>query len=204
MNLPFSQACENNKDAILEVLLTEFSNSKHVLEIGSGTGQHACYFSKEMPFLTWQCSDLLVNHDVLNSRIDLARQKNLFRPISLDLQKPWQLEHLKAEQKHIDAIFTANTLHIMRWQLVINFFAGAAMHLPVNGILAIYGPFNYQGQFTSESNAEFNAWLKARDNDSGIRDFEAIEQLAKNSKLTLINDYAMPANNRLLVFKKVR
>tara|TARA_B110000238_G_scaffold61305_1_gene67136 strand:- start:241 stop:843 length:603 start_codon:yes stop_codon:yes gene_type:complete len=199
MTKPFSQACENNKQSILAKLSLAFSQSKQILEIGSGTGQHAVYFAKHLPKLHWQTSDLLINHQGINQWIDQFPARNIQRPIALDLSTLSSLSNMTAI---IDGIYTANTLHIISWSLVIKFFKELACHLTPNGIICIYGPFNYKGQFTSESNASFDLRLKERDINSGIRDFEAIVELAKTAKLQLINDHQMPANNRLLVFIK--
>jgi len=199
MNKPFSQACENNKKPILLVLEKIFSNTEQVLEIGSGTGQHAVYFAQNLPHLQWQTSDLLINHQGINLWLDETPLTNLQRPLSLDLSKTWSLADKVVP---IDAIFTANTLHIISWPLVIKFFEGITLNLATKGVLAIYGPFNYQGEFTSESNGNFDLWLKDRDINSGIRDIEAITKLAGSAGLLLINDHEMPANNRLLVFVK--
>jgi predicted N-acyltransferase len=197
-NKAFSQACENNKDAILSTLQTAFKNSRQVLEIGSGTGQHAVYFARNLPHLQWQTSDLLINHAGINQWITQYPSNNLSSPITVDLNTPWAASLTRP----VDAIFTANTLHIISWPLVHKFFDGVAQCLAKNGTLCIYGPFNYQGKFTSASNADFDLWLKDRDSGSGIRDFEAIQQLAQTAGLTLTTDHAMPANNRLLVLTK--
>jgi len=196
MTKPFSQSCENNKHPILEILSSAFEKQKHVLEIGSGSGQHAVYFSKNLPFLTWQTSDLLINHKGINHWIDTYPTSNIRRPLTIDLAKKKSLE------ENVDAIFSANTLHIISWPLVQNFFNIVKEHLLPNGVLCIYGPFNYKGKYTSESNANFDLWLKARDKRSGIRDFEAVCQLASKVGLSLIGDVEMPANNRILIFKK--
>ncbi|TWX73588.1 DUF938 domain-containing protein [Colwellia sp. C1TZA3] len=196
MNKPFSQACENNKLAILAALVDSFKTSKTVLEVGSGSGQHAVYFAPNMPWLSWQTSDILANHQGISQWLKEYPVGNLLHPIELDLNHPWPIEK-------IDAIYTANTLHIVSWPLVAAFFSGVSQHLNPQGKLCIYGPFNYQGQYSSESNAGFDIWLKERDNQSAIRDVEAIIALAENVDLSLENDHAMPANNRLLVFKKL-
>ena len=198
-NMPeiaFSQACENNKTAILSVLKLAFNNANNVLEIGSGTGQHAIFFAENLPYINWQTSDLLINHYSINKRIDDYAGNNLSRPLIVDLNQAWQLK------QQPDAIFTANTLHIVSWPLVQSFFINAAMNISKNGKLCIYGPLNYEGKYTSESNANFDLWLKARSVDSGIRDFEAIEQLALAAGFSFLADNEMPANNRLLVFSK--
>ncbi|TYK67323.1 DUF938 domain-containing protein [Colwellia echini] len=204
MNKPFSQACENNKQPILSVLNKTFANTRHVLEIGSGTGQHAAYFSQQLPHLTWQTSDLIINHPSINLWLDELKESNARRPIEIDLagssaNNTWQ--QLSAEQT-IDGLFTANTLHIISWPLVVKFFEGISKNLSVNSHVCIYGPFNYQGKFTSESNANFDLWLKSRDINSGIRNIEDILKLATSADLELIKDHTMPANNRLLEFIK--
>jgi len=196
MTKPFSQACENNKQPILDILNSAFTNQKHVLEIGSGSGQHAVYLAKNLPTITWQTSDLLINHLGINQWIDDFYIPNIKRPIVVDLAQ----DHPILDK--VDTIFTANTLHIISWPLVQNFFKLVEEQLPSEGILCIYGPFNYQGKYTSESNANFDIWLKTRDKDSGIRDIEAVCQLATKSGLSLKEDIAMPANNRILVFNK--
>jgi cyclopropane fatty-acyl-phospholipid synthase-like methyltransferase len=195
MNKPFSQACENNKSSILALLTQAFSKCKNVLEVGSGTGQHAVYFAPNMTWLSWQTSDMLLNHQGISQWLQEYPAGNLLSPIELDLNHPWPIEK-------VDAIYTANTLHIVSWSLVQAFFQGVSQHLNLQGKLCIYGPFNYQGQYSSESNASFDIWLKERDNESAIRDFEAIVALAEQAGLTLENDHAMPANNRLLEFSK--
>jgi cyclopropane fatty-acyl-phospholipid synthase-like methyltransferase len=197
MNKPFSQACENNKQPILAILTNVFSKNTHVLEIGSGTGQHATYFGQHLPHLTWQTSDLPVNHPGIHSWLSEVALTNVLKPIVIDLNETWPIGNTA-----IDAIYTANTLHIISWALVVKFFEGIADNLQPGANVCIYGPFNYQGKFTSESNANFDLWLKERDKNSGIRDIEAILTLASSAGLNLIDDHTMPANNRLLVFKK--
>lgn len=196
MSLSFSQACENNKAPILSVLKNAFKHQEHVLEIGSGTGQHAAYFAKHLPQLHWQTSDLAVNHPGISERVSESRLNNLSLPVTLDLNEVWP-----SLTKNIDGIFTANTLHIVSWSLVEKFFKGVKNNLAADGVLCLYGPFNYHGKFTSDSNAQFDLLLKDRDKNSGIRDVEAIIKLANTAGLTLTDDHAMPANNRLLTFK---
>lgn len=192
---PFSQACENNKGPILEVLKTVFNKTKSVLEVGSGTGQHSVFFAEQLPHLQWYTSDRRINHEGINLWHKEANLTNLHGPLELDLNYAWPVNN-------VDAIYTANTFHIVSWQLVEQFFKGVSTHLVSQGVVCIYGPFKYQGQFTSASNEEFDRFLTQRDPFSGIRDFEAIEQLARHAGLTLISDTAMPANNQLLVFKR--
>jgi len=199
MNKPFSQACENNKRPILNILKKVFSKTNHVLEIGSGTGQHAVFFGEHLPSLIWQTSDLAINHQGINLWLDEAARANVARPIVIDLNKTWPQPNNK---RSIDGLYTANTLHIISWPLVVKFFQGIAQNLASEANVCIYGPFNYHGKFTSESNANFDLWLKDRDVNSGIRDIEAVLLLANSAGLTLIDDHEMPANNRLLVFSK--
>lgn len=196
MNKPFSQACANNRQPILEILKTEFAEARHVLEIGSGTGQHAVYFAERLPWLYWQTSDLAMNHAGINAWIDDYRGDNLSRPLALDVAKaPWP-----AEATNVDAIFTANTCHIMPWSAVEAMFA----HLPDTcRRLAIYGPMKYGGEFTTGSNRNFDQWLKMQAPHQGVRDFEAIDGLARGRGFELIDDYAMPANNQLLIWVRV-
>ncbi|MEL4430827.1 DUF938 domain-containing protein [Shewanella mangrovisoli] len=199
--LPFSQACENNKAPILAVLQTAFASAKQVLEIGSGTGQHAVYFAENLPQLFWQTSDQTDYLEGISARCrQQGHQKginNLGLPFALDVTQPWPID-----DPRIDAVFSANTLHIMSQTMVEAFFTGLGQYLPQLKTLCIYGPFNYQGQFTSDSNRQFDQYLKQRDSESGIRDIEWIIQLAQAQAFTLIADTAMPANNRLLHFSK--
>jgi hypothetical protein len=199
MNKPFSQACENNKRPILNVLTNVFSKSEHVLEIGSGTGQHAAFFGQHLPHLSWQTSDLAINHQGINLWLDEAALTNVQRPLDIDLHKTWPLPN---NNIRLDGLYTANTLHIISWPLVVKFFEGIAQNLTKKANVCIYGPFNYQGRYTSESNASFDVWLKDRDINSGIRNIEEILSLANSVGLNLIDDHVMPANNRLLVFSK--
>lgn len=193
---PFADACERNRGPILAVLRLALARARHVLEIGSGTGQHAVYFAEHLPHLTWQTSDLDENHDGINAWIEEAGLANVRPPLMLDVRQPrWPIART-------DAIFTANTLHIMDEASVDAFFAGVARVLDDGGVLAVYGPFNYGGRFTSASNAAFDAMLRARGVGSAIRDFEAVDALAGAAGLALERDVAMPANNRMLVWRR--
>ncbi|SUI68047.1 DUF938 domain-containing protein [Shewanella morhuae] len=195
---PFSQACENNKAPILAVLTQAFSPNRHVLEIGSGTGQHAVYFAANLPHLIWQTSDQAEYIGGVTARCEQENTTtNLVLPLILDVTAPWPVDGLTPE---IDAVFSANTLHIMSKNMVEAFFNGLGLYLPQLNTLCIYGPFNYQGEFSSDSNRQFDGFLKQRDPASGIRDIEWICCLASEQGLTLQQDVAMPANNRLLQF----
>ena len=191
----FSDACERNREPILGVLRRVFADRRHVLEIGSGTGQHAAYFAPALPQLDWQPSDVADNLPSIRIWREQAQSPGLREPIELDVDRPFPA--LRA-----DAVFSANTCHIMSWPQVERMFAGIAALLPTGGVLALYGPFHYNGEPTSPSNAEFDAWLRGRDRLSGVRDFEDIRDLARRHGLALEEDNAMPANNRLLVFRR--
>ncbi len=195
MDRPFSQACDNNEAPILTILQKHFAEVNSVLEVGSGTGQHAVHFARNLPHLTWQPADRPEYIEGINLWRDSAPLDNLLPPLQLDVNQPWPVES-------VPAVFSANTLHIMGWLEVEKFFRGINEVLESEGVLCIYGPFNYQGQFTSESNSRFDQWLKARDPLSGIRDFEAVNALAISTGLTLVADYPMPSNNRCLVWTK--
>lgn len=193
---PFSQACVNNQQPILEIIEPLFSEVDEVLEVGSGTGQHAVYFGKAMPHVRWQCSDQIENHAGINAWREWAQLPNVLKPLALDVDQPWPIATTPA-------IFCANVIHIISWSQVEKLFAGIASHLRKPGIVCFYGPYNYNGKFTSESNARFDQWLKDRDPNSGIRDFEKVDALARNAGLELQADHAMPANNRCLVWRLV-
>jgi cyclopropane fatty-acyl-phospholipid synthase-like methyltransferase len=193
---PYSQACENNKAPILAVIREVFSQAVTVWEIGSGTGQHACYFASELPHLIWQATDMAENLPGINAWQDEVQLANLNQPLALDVASLiWPCDGM-------DAVFTANTLHIMSWRNVEILFERFRTYLNPLARVCIYGPFNYDGNYTCDSNANFDQWLKNHDPLSGIRDFEAVVALAQNAGLSLLKDNAMPANNRLLVLQK--
>lgn len=197
--LTSSEACERNKGPILGVLARELAASRAVLEVGSGTGQHAVHFAHHLPHLTWQPSEVADQQSGLAERIRRDAAANLRAPIVLDVRSlPWPAPPAGAA---FDAVFSANTLHIMAWDGVEDFFRGAGGALAAGGVLCVYGPFRYGGGYTSDSNADFDAWLRARDPLSGIRDFEALDELARAQGLMLMADYAMPANNQTLVWR---
>ncbi|MGZ5015847.1 MAG: DUF938 domain-containing protein [Methylobacter sp.] len=192
---PFSQACENNKEPILQIIKTVFCRPTTVWEIGSGTGQHACYFAEHLPHLEWQPTDRSENIPGIRLWQEEAKLDNLKAPLTLDVtDTTWPCSS-------IDALFTANTLHIMSWDEVRILFARLAEHLNPKALVCIYGPFNYNGTYTSDSNASFDHWLKSQSIASGIRNFEDVMSLSASSGFNLLNDIAMPANNRLLVLQ---
>ncbi len=192
---PFSQASENNKSAILAILEIVLKDCRSILEIGGGTGQHAVFFAEQIPHLLWQSTDIPSHVDSLNLRIKQAALPNLPEATSLDVNDDiW-------ECAQFDAVFTANSLHIMSAESVESLFAALPAHLNDSALLIVYGPFRYQGEFTTESNARFDIWLKQRNPLSGVRDFEWVNELAENAGLHLIADNPMPANNQLLVWR---
>lgn len=193
---PFSQACVNNADPILAVISKVFADTETVLEIGSGTGQHAVYFASAMPWLTWQPSDLTAQHAGIAAWIADSDVSNVLPPLYLDVDmEAWPV-------LNVGAVFSANTAHILHWDSVRSLIRGASNVLKKGGFLTLYGPFNYNKNYTSESNREFDRWLKSRDAASGIRDFEDVRRIAELERLLFMNDYDMPANNRLLVWRK--
>lgn len=195
--LPYSEASERNKAPILSVLQQAFATSRRVLEVGSGTGQHAVYFAKNLPHLTWLPSDQPEAVHWVRRRMEAEAPENIDPPVALDVAtRPWALS--------VDSMFTANTFHIMSWQEVVHFFDGVAEVLEENGVVCVYGPFRYAGGYTSESNARFDRSLRDQAPHMGLRDFEAVNQLAEGAGLELVADHSMPANNQTLVWQRVR
>ena len=195
MGKPYSDACERNRAPLLEVLRDHFADRRRVLEIGSGTGQHAVHFAAALPQLIWQTSDVAPSLAGIRLWLEEAGLPNLPPPIALDVTGPWP-------RARFDAAFTANTLHILSWLEVRALFAALPAVLTPDAVLAVYGPFNYEGRFTSDSNAAFDAWLKQRSSASGIRDFAAVDELARSLGFTLVEDRPMPANNRALIWRR--
>ncbi len=192
MNKPFSQACENNKQPILDIIQPLFEPCRSILEIGSGTGQHAVHFARAMPQLRWQCADQAEYLAGISQWLEESQLTNL-----LPVQE-FEVNTSAWPKGEFDAVYSANTLHIMSWNAVQRLFDRLAEEMPADSLLVIYGPFNYNGAYTSESNASFDQWLKARDMQSGIRDFEAVTLLASVAGYELLDDHTMPAKNLLL------
>lgn len=192
--LPWSESCERNKDPILEVLRDAFADSSEVLEVGAGTGQHACYFASHLPHLNWHPSDA---GDIrpLAARIAGYEGDNLAAPLALDVDAGnWP-------DRTFDAVFSANTLHIMKWSSVHNFFAGLRQVLAPGGVLVVYGPFNQNGDYTAASNAAFDKSLRADGTGMGIRDLEAVDKLAETAGLKRQECVTMPANNFCVIWR---
>ena len=194
--MPFSEACERNKDPILDVLRAVFADRRQVLEIGSGTGQHAVHFAARLPHVLWHPTEQLAYLPDLAARVQTEGVHNLRPATVLDVRQPvWPL-------RSVDAMFTANTLHIMSWIEVMALFRGVGSTLAPGGSLCIYGPFLYGGRHTSPSNRDFDCMLHERDPDSGLRELQAVSKLAADVGLRLVADHDLPAFNRLLVFCK--
>ncbi len=195
-NKPYAESCDENRQPILQVLRPLFAEVRDVLEIGSGTGQHAVFFAAEMPHLIWHTSDRLENHPGIRAWLADSPDNNLEAPIPLDvLADPWP-------QASYDAVFSANTAHIMGHEEVTAMFRGVAGVLNPGGLFALYGPFNYGGRYTSDSNKRFDQWLKERDPRSCIKDFDALNAMALDLGMELVNDCEMPVNNRILLWRR--
>jgi len=193
---PNAPSALRNQNAILEVISDEFLNVKVVLEIGSGTGQHAVFFASEMPWLNWQTSDLAANHGGINAWLEDANLENVKAPSVLDVT-----ESLQSNDKY-DAVFSANTAHIMSIAAVECMFSVVGQCLIEGGKFCLYGPFNQNGDFSSDSNREFDANLKSQDSAMGIRDLEVLDGFAESNGLHRATLYAMPANNMIAIWTR--
>jgi hypothetical protein len=195
MDKPHAPAADRNREPILDVLRERFADRREVLEIGSGSGQHAVYFAAALPWLRWQSSEVADKLPGIRLWLDEAGLPNTPAPIEVDMRHAWP-------HTSFDAVFSANTLHIMGWPQVQQLFAELGRRMPAGGLLTVYGPFNYGGLFTSDSNARFDASLRAGNPTSGLRDFEAVNALAVAAGLALLDDRAMPANNRCISWQR--
>ena len=208
-DIPFSAACERNKAVILSTIKPVLESLDSVLEVGSGTAQHAIHFALALPKLTWQTSEQDCYLDDVRVALESAKNSlassdqdtalvNIQPPVELNVSQTQWLESPQC----FDAIYTANTLHIMSQTNVEEFFAGLAQVTATNSYLIVYGPFKYKGEFTSDSNRQFDETLRSRGVGSAIRDFEFVNQLAERQGFSLLNDHSMPANNQCLIWKK--
>ena len=191
-------ATERNRDAILGVLTREFRAVTSVLEIGSGTGQHAVFFAEGFPTLRWQTSDRIENHAAINAWVEDSGLDNVLSPLVIDVLE------VDSVPGHYDGVFSANTAHIMSFAAVVRMFEVVGRVLASDGLFCLYGPFNLNGEFTSESNAAFERSLKSQDALMGIRDLEVLVDLARQNGMRELRRYTMPANNMLIVWQKSR
>ena len=193
---PFSEYADRNGAPILDVLRSEFANCAKVLEIGSGTGQHAVRFARELSFLQWQTSDLDENHHGIRARVNDSGLVNLLPPLSLDV--------LTADvpAASCDAVYSANTAHIMSIDAVEKMFAIVASALTDGGVFCLYGPFRQDGEFNTPSNAAFHQSLRSRNPEMGIRHLESLDEYGRERNMTRVRLYAMPANNHIAVWHK--
>lgn len=199
MDIPFSDACERNKTPILSAIEQHLDTAKTVLEVGTGTAQHAVHFCSMKPHLFWQTSDCSHYLDGIKAQLHAAQLSNIAAPVELDVnQKKWL-----NSSNTFDILYTANTLHIMNQDSVRAFFSGLTQVMTPQSKVIIYGPFKYNGEFTSASNADFDNSLRLRGVGSGIRDIEWINELAMSQNYSLLEDHSMPANNQCLVFDKI-
>jgi len=192
-------AAARNREPIREVLSRELPPAGSVLEIASGSGEHAVHFAGAFPTLTWQPSDA---SDAALASIaawrDDARLPNLRAPVALDVTATaWPVDHA-------NAIVCINMVHISPWQATLGLFAGAARVLPVGALLYLYGPYRFSGAFTAPSNAAFDDSLRARDPRWGVRDVDDLVAAAAPHGLVLRDTVEMPANNHSLVFRATR
>lgn len=194
---PYSSSCERNSIPIISVLKEVISDKyKRLLEVGSGTGQHAVSIAPEFPWITWTCSDVKSNHVGINLWLEELNVPNVKGPLEFEIGKD------SFPSGNFDLVYTANTFHIMDWEKVELFMKLCGENLKSDALVIIYGPFNYNGKYTSQSNADFDVWLKERNLLSGIRSFEDVNKNMLLNEFILLNDFEMPANNRTLVFRK--
>ena len=203
VNLPYSQSAENNKKPILKVIRQYLPGTGKVLEIGSGTGQHAVYFSEQISGLFWQTSDRIENHEAIGLWLDNFRCNNVGAPLELDVGVPEHWECITvSDGGKFDGVYSANTAHIMPWDRVVDMFQGVASVLKKSGRFLLYGPFNHCGEFTSSSNAWFDQQLRIQHPAMGIRDDREVIKVAKRQGLIMEASEDMPTNNRVLVFQR--
>ena len=195
--IPFAPSAERNKTPILEVLKRVIPKGVRVLEIGSGTGQHARHFAEDLDSVSWQPSE--VEEEIATLLLGLQQSPgNVRSPVTLDVRNAdWPVTEF-------DVVFTANTLHIMSWQAVTALFSGLGRNLPAGGFFVVYGPFKYDGQHTADSNQAFDIGLRQKARQMGIRDLVELDALARMAGMALRDDFEMPANNRVLVFERNR
>ena len=192
---PYALSCDRNSEPILGALKEIITNQKSLFEVGAGTGQHAIFMAPHFPNMFWTLADQEDRHEGINMWLKDFPRSNVRGPVEYSIGN----SEIKGD---VDVVFTANVIHIISWELSLKLFDDVSQKLPADGLFLIYGAFNYDGKFTSESNEKFEAWLKEKDPQSGIRDFEKVVSELSMRSMELAEDKEMPANNRLLVFKK--
>jgi cyclopropane fatty-acyl-phospholipid synthase-like methyltransferase len=193
----FSPSVERNKKPILDVLKEYIRDGGRLLEIGSGTGEHALYLGNYFKQLHWITSDVKQNHPHIKENLKGAKLANVHGPELLRVGKD------DFPKGGFNYVFSANTLHIMSWKEDKSFFKLLGKRLREGALVFFYGPFNYDGKFTSPSNEKFNQWLKDNDDKSGVRNFEDVLQNMNKAGFKILKDHEMPANNRMLVFERL-
>jgi cyclopropane fatty-acyl-phospholipid synthase-like methyltransferase len=193
---PYASSSARNAKAIAGVLSHEFRRCRTVLEIGSGTGQHAVTFARELDHLIWQTSDLEPSHAGIREWIEESKLSNVREPFALDVLKD------TVEPIAYDAVYSSNTAHIMSYAAVRRMFEIVGETLAENGVFCLYGPFSCGGKFSTTSNAEFDASLRARNASMGVRDLTELDTLACSNGMRLAKRYAMPANNLTIIWNK--
>ncbi|HLJ63501.1 MAG TPA: DUF938 domain-containing protein [Stellaceae bacterium] len=195
----YAPAVARNREPILDVLRQILPLSGLVLEIASGTGEHAAFFARHLAHLTWQPSDRQqADRASIAAHVEAAALPNLHPPRQLDVRVlPWPITAC-------DAILCINMIHISPWESSLALMAGAARLLPAGGPLYLYGAYRREGRHTAPSNEEFDAWLKAQDPAWGVRDLEAVVGLAAKHGLALDRVVDMPAHNLSVVFRRER
>mgnify|MGYP006281576183 CR=1 FL=1 len=194
--LPCSPACERNRGPILDALRPLLAGRARVVEIGSGTGQHAAWFAPRLPHVTWVATDVPANHGAIAGWLAASGAGNVEGPLELDVTATWP------DLGPVDAAFSANTAHIMPAAAVAAMFAGLGERLPAGAPFCLYGPFLEQGRHTSASNAAFDQDLRARGAGMGVRDLGWLLQVAAVAGFELEAVLPMPANNRILVWRR--
>ena len=199
MTKAFAPAAERNRQPIVDLLRRVLPADGLVLEVASGTGQHAEFFSETLPALRWQPSDISAQAlESIRTRVRDAARENLLAPLELDVREmPWPVERS-------DAILCINMIHIAPWEATVALFRGAAGLLDPNAPLITYGPYRLHGQHTSFSNQAFDETLRSRNPAWGVRDIDALSALAGEEGFVLDARFEMPANNMTLCWRRTQ
>ena len=193
---PFASSADRNGGAIVHLVGLEFPAAAAILEIGSGTGQHAIRIGRDLPHLSWQPSDIEENLAGIRAWVDHAGLPNVCRPLEVDVL------HAPRPGAAYDGVFSANTAHIMHEDAVRAMFDLSGNVLRAGGRLVLYGPMRRNGGYNTESNAAFDRSLQQRDPGMGIRDLEWLDELAAGQGMHRVRLYSMPANNHVAVWAR--